>query len=123
MTWFLVSDSLPLRQAAHLLYGPKLITDITTTPVHSDCERYHHKDHCSEDFLATSIRSATADMLLLRMADYHVVTIDSGFGMVGAWLSSNWNHIYAVHRDGGSRSCGMFEYDRLDYLASMWQGI
>lgn len=46
----------------------------------------------------------------------------SGFGMLGAWLSEGERRIYAVYRNA-SRSCGRFEYDSLDTLASSWAGI
>ena len=50
-----------------------------------------------------------------------VVTIDSGFGRVGAFLSSKFHQIYGIGNE--PRSCGVWDYDRVEQSASQWAGI
>ena len=72
--------------------------------------------------MAQSIQFAAAQLHLFSMADYHIITPNSGFGLLGAWLSNSWHNIYSVSSKT-ERSCGQFDYDRLDLLAVHWAGV
>ncbi|PSC68917.1 Proteophosphoglycan ppg4 [Micractinium conductrix] len=117
--WYFISDSLALRRQAAARWPKKLLTDASSQPVHVDCKRFNREACGGVD---AAFRAAAAELLTFSKADYHVVTQDSGFGMLGAWLSEGERRIYAVYRNA-SRSCGRFEYDSLDTLASSWAGI
>ena len=50
-----------------------------------------------------------------------VLTNRTGFGRVGALLSSHFHQIYEVAASG--RTCGKFEYDRLQQIAAHAAGL
>jgi hypothetical protein len=118
--WYLISDSLVIRKQTKDRFGDKVITDLEIKPTHPDCVR-HWKQNCSDDDAKFSIRWAIAQLEVFRGMDFHVVTNGSGFGMVGAMLSRN-QKIYAIKNNGPPRSCGVFDYDPINSLATMWQG-
>ena len=118
--WYLISDSLVIRKLIKDRFGDKVITDLKVKPNHPDCVR-HWKQNCSDDDIKFSIRWAVAQLEIFRRMDFHVVTNGSGFGMVGAILSNN-QKIYAMKNTGSSRPCGLFDYDPISTLTTMWQG-
>ena len=74
----------------------------------------------------TCLGCAVANPSRLQQADItcvivQVVTRESGFGRVGAFLSPKFHQIYSI--GGEPRSCGLWDYDRVEQLASQWAGI
>ena len=120
--WYLNSESLSLRHSAKAVYGSKLLTNTEIAPTTVDCRSQGQS--CAQSDMSTGTQLAAAELFLSSLADYHVVTLNSGFGMVAAWMSSNWNHIYGIHRESVSnRRCGLNDYDSLYNLSILWQGI
>ncbi|PSC70003.1 Proteophosphoglycan ppg4 [Micractinium conductrix] len=117
--WYLISDSPALRRQALEKWPRKVLTDTDAEPVHVDCQRFPQRGCGSID---AAFRTAVAELMTFSSADYHVVTHDSGFGMLGAWLSEGERHIYSVRR-GVHRNCGRWNYDPLDKMATTWAGI
>lgn len=125
--WYLIADSLPLRLAAKRKYGDKLITDVVTKPMHSDCE-INRIGACNIETVSEALRLAAGDILSLSFADYHVLTKDSGFGRVGAWLSSAHankprRHVFNLEPGNTPRSCLYQNADDFIVDARHWSGI
>lgn len=121
VVWYLISDSLVIRQLTKERFQDKVMADLTVKPTHPDCV-HHPKQNCSRDDIKFSIRWAVAQLEVFRHMDFHVVTYGSGFGMVGAILSDN-QKIYVINSTGPPRPCGLFDYDPISSLTTMWQGI
>lgn len=117
--WYLISDSVALRRAAREKYGDKVLTDDRMRPAHLDCEINGQK--CDAESVKYVLRSAVAEMLLFSLTDYQVITFGSGFGRAGAFLSPHWRRIYTVEH--APRTCGRFEYDSLETVATDYAGI
>ncbi len=75
--WYLISDSLNLRRAAHLQHGSKIVTDTQTAPLHVDCSNNpmlvaagscRGKEHLQTQAMQTAV----ADILTFAMTDVQV---------------------------------------------------
>eukprot|EP00887_Chlorella_sp_A99_P003893 scaffold11.g3893.t1 len=99
--------------------GQKVLTDDRMRPAHLDCEINGQK--CDAESVKYVLRSAVAEMLLFSLTDYQVITFGSGFGRAGAFLSPHWRRIYTVEH--APRTCGRFEYDSLETVATDYAGI
>jgi hypothetical protein len=132
VVWFLISESLSLRQAARDLFGEKVLTDLKTPAIHPDC-RSHNSDQCTHNLMAFAMQSSAAQVLTFRMADAHVFSKHSGFGRLGAWLSTECNSSYEIHDPNlmppfhsanvQPRKCGIHDYDSLEHMSAEWQGF
>lgn len=139
--WYLISESKSIRLWAKQQYEDKIITDTDKDPVHSDCGRHHninkrkHEEFirfvraCNRDsVLAYSIQRAAADIHAFSLADYHIITEESGFGKIAALSKLTEEHkIYQMcrHLRGGCiTSCGRDQpYTSFQKLATEWAGI
>lgn len=121
------SDSLPLRLAASERYGNKVLTDLRASG-QTDCS-FH--GGCSS--INASFRLAVAQLDLFSRADVHVVSIGSGYGAMGAWMSSlkrhgetslrsRSRHIYRVI-NGEFRDCSLSAADDARSVAQGWAGF
>ena len=121
------SDSLPLRRAASERYGKQILTDLRVSG-QTDCS-FH--GGCSS--VNASFRSAIAQLDLFARADFHVVSVGSGYGAMGAWMSalkrhgessprSRSNHIYRVV-NGEFRDCSPGAADDSRAVAQGWAGF
>lgn len=121
------SDSLPLRRAAAERYGHRLTTDLRGSG-HADCISLGGCDNVKGSF-----RLAVAQMDLFSRADVHVVSVLSGFGAMGAWMSAIYrhgvsaplnhsSHIYRVS-NGVTRDCSVAAADSARLVASSWAGF
>jgi len=105
--WFLVSDAVPLREAARAAYGGKLLTPAASA--------VHHVLASHGGGGAQTVQSAVAENWLLGLADNFVLTPISGFGRLAVFRSLLTSAAYLVPKDG-PRSCGVREYDS-------WRGM
>ena len=115
--YYLTSDSLAVRRLAKDRLGDKLLTEVDTLSNHIACE----VGNCDPDQQASALRRAVGDLLSFSMADYHVYSMNSGFGRLGAWLSFSWHHHYTIK--DGTRRCGVDDYDDLRGVARNGAGI
>jgi len=117
VVWYLMSDSLSVRLSAKRQFGEKILTDTSTRHVHPDCA-FHNPAECKENIINSTIIDAVSQLYVFRLANFHIVSRGSGFGIQGAWMA---------HRDsvttGQSRTCGKFEYDNLDELSMHNGGV
>ena len=106
--WYLNADSKQLRKAAKLVYGDKLITDDELQMSHPDCHqnRAGGSTTCQQTAMDEALQHSLGAMLTFSLTDYHVITGQSGFGRLGAWLSGRWDNIYQVDRGAGGCSPG-----------------
>ena len=110
---YFTSDSLRLRQLAKAAYGDRLLTDTEWVGVHPDCG---HLNPWACNAANAALAAAAAQMSLLALADVHVVTGKSGFGVMSAWASPlhytnetaarSRAHLYRVY-DGPPRDCSV----------------
>lgn len=66
--------------------------------------------------------TAAAEWWMLGYADYHVVTLSSGYGRAGAFRTGNRNNIYTIYRDQETL-CDREGYTRQEQLIYDWSGI
>ena len=89
--WLLVSDSASLREAAVLEYGHKLITKLDVRLGHSFIQSADEKEpgqvFSKRDKKA--FRLAAAEQYLLGMADAHIISWDSSYGRIAAFMAMN----------------------------------
>lgn len=91
--WYFMADALPLRKAAKLKYGSKLLTDIATVTQHPDC-RKHNPASCNKEAMDLSIQHSLGQLFTYSLADFHIMPQDSGFGRLGAWMSGRYDNIF-----------------------------
>eukprot|EP01038_Epipyxis_sp_PR26KG_P014273 gene14273-19150_t len=84
VVWYLISDSLTLRQDAMKIFGNDyhIITNIDEPTHHSAMSRVGH-------YGEYAIRQVAAEILTFSMCDYFVLSHDSGLGKLGAYLAEN----------------------------------
>ncbi|CAN0164931.1 unnamed protein product [Phaeothamnion confervicola] len=96
VVWYFISDSGSLRKAAQRRYGDKkLISDTDLHVDHVDC-KMHDPKKCSAARADASMQHAVGEMVTFSLADYHVYTLESGFGRLGALLSGGSGNLYPI---------------------------
>ena len=72
-----------------------------------------------------SLVSSMNDMMLLSMADVHVITTQSGYGTVAAMINPTSNHVIFRVPVNGERNetCVYSNRETLDDIGSLWSGI
>ena len=108
--WYLVSDSLEIRQRASEAYGEKIMTHLTQ-PGHvwaTDGQTQH-----------AAMIQAAGENWLFGMTDYQIVSSISGFGKTGAMRKHSWHTIYrlTVHQipESGEVFCNGLTTHSLDF--------
>lgn len=79
VVWFLISDSLPLKQDAKRMFGEKLITNTKYRPVHTGTG--------GVDKGARALQLLFSEQLTLSLCDYFVLSYDSHVGRLAVWIS------------------------------------
>ncbi|WIA21391.1 hypothetical protein OEZ85_000607 [Tetradesmus obliquus] len=122
--WFLNSDSHQFRVSAKQKFGDKLITDTDLVMWHPDCATIN-PEKCQRDLMDLSFVHSLGSILSFSMMDYHVVTDESGFGRLGAWLSGRWSNIYEIvlYPETEALSCDPRKPTPPDVDAGMWSGV
>jgi hypothetical protein len=119
--WFLATDSKTLRHAASAHYGSKVVTALHTHLEHSGKEQSvcTAGEACVVSDLG--FNTAAAEWWLLGYADYHVITLYSGFGRSGAFRTLSTDRIYTVHQS--AVTCNKGGFSNLENLMYDWAGI
>jgi hypothetical protein len=129
-TWYLISDSLELRQAAQRHFGAKLLTDDTYRPIHTYCPvnsamglpcGFNQEERIRE----ATVRAA-GDLLSFALTDYHIFSRESGFGRVGAWLANSLQmHSFSQKVKPGQvyPKCSRASAESHRESANQWTGI
>lgn len=113
--YYLISDSLQLKQYAKALFGNQLLTDTTYQPTH-----IYEKQHATQiEKQHLAIRQSASDMHLYSLAHVHVITKTSGFGQKAAYLSESKNRIHVFYGHRGY-NCSL---DRTYSVAENWSGV
>mmetsp|Transcript_12281 Transcript_12281/g.21751 ORF Transcript_12281/g.21751 Transcript_12281/m.21751 type:complete len:416 (-) Transcript_12281:21-1268(-) len=118
VVWFLMSDSLHVRQLAHARYGNKVLTDIYNASFHMNCPHTGDCDQVSSSWKTAALLQASAQLWASSLTDFQVLTPGSGFGRLGAWLASNPYGLHEMHE--GRTNCGAGTHD--SYLSSSLAG-
>lgn len=116
--WLLTSDSSTLRKAAAEQFGAKLLTDTERKAVHPDCTSNNPRE-CQSVELA--MVHAMGQLFTFSMADYHIVTRNSGFGRLGAWMSGHWDNIYEL--TNADSTCEPSQPTSAAASAATWAGV
>lgn len=124
--FYLMSDSISLLTQAKKRYGGQLLADVNTRPAHAarctNCSTRNHRI-----FL---IQHAMNQVFLFSKCHYHIVSADSGFGMIGAWMNVKpvEDRVFRIGPDVGTRTVcrkGFYKGVVTDpkKLATSWSGI
>mmetsp|Transcript_3272 Transcript_3272/g.3443 ORF Transcript_3272/g.3443 Transcript_3272/m.3443 type:complete len:418 (+) Transcript_3272:218-1471(+) len=121
--YYLVSDSLQLKREARKHYGERIITDISTPVVHTDCN--NKADNCSISLVRRALSHSVSDLHLFSLAHIHIVTVNSGFGVLGAMMRNTKYHLlYSIDIvKKEKRHCRIGNEDDLNVLLMQWTGI
>jgi hypothetical protein len=66
--------------------------------------------------------AAAAEIYLSSLTDFHIVTRNSGFGVVAAEWARDWDNVYELDRNSSSTDdCGREGFKRIDRME--WFGI
>jgi hypothetical protein len=124
--WYLVTDSLPLREAAIKAYGEsyKIVTSLQSVIEHSSKEQSvcQGKQCVSSE---AGVKTAAAEWWLMKFARYHVITEYSGYGRSAAMTSLFPKSIYTIEHNKASRdiTCNPNTFTPLDDLPYYWSGV
>ncbi len=130
--WYLLTDSIPLRQQALNRFGSsKILTATDIVLEHSAKEAsvcFGQGETCNLQVSEIGFQTAAAEWWLMSMASYFVVSKSSGFGRTAALHSARSNNsIYTVkvgqNYDPEGIKCDRDSYTRFEQLASDWSGI
>ncbi|KAG2437027.1 hypothetical protein HYH02_011458 [Chlamydomonas schloesseri] len=86
---------------------------------HPDCKT-HHED-CRKELMEQSMIHSIGQLFTFSMVDFHIVTLNSGFGRLGAWLSGK-GAIYELDL-GAASSCDPDKPTPLERSAIVWAGV
>jgi hypothetical protein len=118
VVWYLASDSLSIRREAKAFYGRKLVTNTRSRAMHVGKDECKSQGKCvlqisrpqDRRVVKEAFRGAVAELYLLSMAQYHVLTDTGSFGQMGAWLSGETSHPHSYllklqKPSGGAVNC------------------
>jgi hypothetical protein len=114
-----------LIRAAKAQYGDWIIADNATKPEHVafTCTSQSNSSVC-----ASKVQETAHELFLFSRADFHVVTHNSGFGMVGAWMNKDRpikDRVYKVYKRSARCTFGSYKDVVTDpaELSLYWSGI
>ena len=113
--WYLISDSVSLRDRARNAFAPKLITANITTG---------HTAHPGGNM---HLQHMVAEQWVFSLMDYKVITEMSGVGRTAAFLTPTVeNTIYTIRNVANTnltRACGPGDADDFRLVASEWSHV
>jgi hypothetical protein len=120
--WYLTTESKSLRYAAVEKYGSKLVTSVESTLEHSAKE----SSVCQGDAAACTVKdvgfaTAAAEWWMIGYAQYHVVTLNSGFGRSGGFRTYTNDTMYTL--DNKAIQCNAGGFSDLEHIMYDWSGI
>eukprot|EP01041_Mallomonas_annulata_P002445 gene2445-4739_t len=121
--YFLISDSKKLRMLSKEKYGDILLTDTQLpVPLHTNCEPF---GNCSVENVRRALTGAAAELHLFSLADVHIVSSQSGFGLLGAMIKkSNKHTIFSVDPLAPrQKACQVGHGDDMNVLTEEWSGF
>lgn len=74
--WYLLTDSVKLRRQAKERYGDKLVTKTDANVAHTRKNRGKRE----RADVVRSFQTAAAEMFMLGLTDYQIITTHSGYG-------------------------------------------
>jgi len=110
----LISDCVGIRWAAKEYYGDRLITYL------SDLTEVSHVE---QNRSLETLRLAASELWLFSMTDYQIITRDSSFGRVGAFLSLGWHQIHTMYPGRSYTECDLLKFSQWQELRSEWTKI
>ncbi|EWM20209.1 hypothetical protein Naga_100946g2 [Nannochloropsis gaditana] len=123
VVWYLVSDSLRLKELALMKFGQDLVVTSTEPSRHVLCAKDGLTDCNESGEMAESLAAAAADMMGLAETDYIILTRQSGFGKVAAWLNMRWHNVWwlspgepQMHACGARSTCCRHSYAACDMI-------
>ncbi len=104
-TWYVMAESLRIRQLIANKYGNKVVTDAQTTYFHGDCASKTYGG-CHQQKLDDAIIYAAAQMTLFSMCDIHIIS-GSGFPRMAAMIAKPPHRIYLIedHSTTYNKTC------------------
>jgi hypothetical protein len=124
VVWYLVSDSLRLKELALEKFGQELVVTSTEPSRHVLCAKDGLTDCNESGEMAESLAAAAADMMGLAETDYIILTRQSGFGKVAAWLNMRWHNVWWLSPgEPQMHPCGARSYVQLEDMADKWSGL
>lgn len=122
--YYMISDSVRLRKLASAALGPKLVTSLDVPVQHSRKEY-----RLTEDGMRRGFASAAAEMWLFSLTDYQIITLHSGFGRLGAYMSGRFHQVYDIdvvqeqQTAPPLRSCSPYDYASIEYISLNSTGL
>jgi hypothetical protein len=113
VVWFLASDDLEIRRAAAASYGDVLVANTESPSVHFG------KVKKKTPSAAVSVMT---DIYLMAKAQFHVLSLTSGFGKIGAYLSDGVGAHIALGQRGRGCVSSMMTREH-DSLIGYWSGM
>lgn len=119
--WYLMTDSVSLRQSAVDKYGTKVVTSLSGKIEHSSKEASVCKTDCtvSDDGFFT----AAAEWWLFGACDYHVISKHSGYGRSAGMRARRLNSIYTINNARAPVTCDASSFTDLENIYYDWSGI
>lgn len=132
VVWYLATESRAIRRAAVTQYGDKIVTSLDSTLEHSSKENIICSDmnagagmehqQC-KTVSAEGFAVAAAEWWMLGYADYHVITMSSGYGRSGAYRTLTHETIYTIDKHKSFAECSRSAFTPLEDLMYNWSGI
>jgi hypothetical protein len=119
--WYLMTDSLALRQEAKKKFGNKLLVAMNATVEHTSKEDNVCKENCTVS--DRGFQDAAAEWWMFGWSDYFVISKYSGYGRSAAMRSMKRTAIYTVTHGRQKINCGQNAATNLRTLAEDWSGI
>jgi hypothetical protein len=119
--WLLVSDSLSLRKSAQAEFGDKVLTDTEAAALHIEKCKSMDGAECNDDLRKRAVQLAARDLLLLSYTSAHVLSKNSGFGRLGAFLSNAIDPHIAFGGEGAA--CKLRGRTSDPALTKSWSGM
>jgi hypothetical protein len=121
VVWFLMTDSMAIRQEAKKKFGDKLTVAINAVIEHTSKEDNVCKVNCTVSDRGFS--DAAAEWWMFGYADYFVVTKYSGYGRSAAMRGMKRTHIYTVMHGRQKLNCHQHGGTSLGVISNDWSGI
>jgi hypothetical protein len=123
-TWYVMAESLKIRQLIHQKYGYKVLVNAETSYFHGDCTSKKYGG-CHQKKLDDSIIHAVAQLKLFAMCDIHIIS-ESGFPRVASMLAKPPHRFYLLNKDQGTsfnKTCTYANYVAYEKIQKLGCGI
>jgi hypothetical protein len=124
VVYYLITDSMKLRRLAKEALAPKLLTSLDVYLQHSRVQRGVPDDELRQGFV-----SAAAEIWLFSLTNYQIITLHSGFGRLGAYMSGRFHQVYDIdirqnqQTPPPGRTCSSYDYASIEYIRNTSTGL